>query len=135
LTGSTSVPENKPEICHVIHLQPTLKIIWKEFASFARQVLRADKQSFAREAARMPGRITNIRITYLSNSVDGEEGSFLYKRKEADVSAADISKIKLRWPSTTLTRQLSPFRLTLEAAPINPGKYSSKKPRSVSFSA
>jgi hypothetical protein len=44
--------------------------------------------------------------------VDDEEGSFLFKKKEAAASAADILKTKLRWPSTTLTDQPSPFRLT-----------------------
>jgi hypothetical protein len=67
--------------------------------------------------------------------VAGEEGSFYYKKKEADASAADISKTKLRWPFTTLTRPSSPFRLTLEIAPIHLGKHFSKKPGSANFSA
>jgi len=81
LTGSTSVPENKQELCHVIHLQPTLKTIWKEPASSAEQYSRADKQSFARAAARMHGQTTNTRIMSLNNSVGGSEGSFLLKKK------------------------------------------------------
>lgn len=96
----------------MIHLQPTLKIIWKEPASFAKQDSQADKQNFASAAARTLGRTTNIRIIFLSNSVDDKEGNILFNKKEADASAADILRIKLRWPFTTLMRQSSPFRLT-----------------------
>lgn len=110
-----------------------MKIIWKEPASFAKQGLQADKQNFARAAARTLGQTTNIRIISLSNSVDDKEGNVLFNKKEADASAADILQIKLRWPFTTLMRQSSPFRLTLEIALTLLGRPSSKKPGSVNF--
>jgi hypothetical protein len=83
----------------------------------------------------MLGRTTNIRIIFLNNCADGEEDSFLFKKKEAAASAADILKTKLRWPFTTLTRQSSPFPLPLEVAPTHLGKRFLKKPESANFSA
>jgi hypothetical protein len=76
----------------------------------------------------MHGQTTNIRTMSLNNNAGGSEGSFLFKKKEAGASAADISKIKLRWPFITWTRPSSHSRLTLEVAPILRGKHSSKKP-------
>jgi hypothetical protein len=41
--------------------------------------------------------------------VDAKEGNISFNKKEVDASAADILRIKLRWPFTTLMRQSNPF--------------------------
>jgi hypothetical protein len=79
----------------VIHLQPTLKIIWKELALLIRRYLQVGKQNFVRSVVRMLRRITSTRIISLGNTVDGKEGSFSFNKKAANANAAVTPRIKL----------------------------------------
>jgi hypothetical protein len=84
--------------------------------------LLAGNQSFAQISVKTVSQTTNIRITRLSKTVDGEGDIFSFNRKEAGVNSAVTTEIKQRLLFTTRIHQPNPFKSISERARTLPGK-------------